>query len=272
MDNHMDNLESNRNDVDQRHLLLQQSEELKRQLAEIIHRQQAINRRLDGYCRNDTVEYTDHVNTAESLQLAELIIENSPAILFRRLAAKDPKRRKMVYVSPNIARFGYTAEDFLTGRIMYRDLVYSGDTQRTFKEIESYVSRKIETYTQIYRIVTRDGDVRWVEDRTSVVDDKETGRRYHQGLVIDIHRRKEAEEKLRKSEEKYRRIVETAGEGFLLMDERFKIVDLNDAFSRMVGYPRDEIIGKNPPRNIGIFTNQCVRICAISNPMNLKAS
>ena len=53
-------------------------------------------------------------STYQTLQLAELIIDNSPAILFRRLAAEDPKQRKMVYVSPNISRFGYRAEDFIS--------------------------------------------------------------------------------------------------------------------------------------------------------------
>jgi sigma-B regulation protein RsbU (phosphoserine phosphatase) len=79
-----------------------------------------------------------------------------------------------------------------------------------------------------------------------VVEDPLTGRRYHQGIVIDIHRRKAAEEKLRKSEEKYRRIVETAGEGFLLLDQELKIVDLNSAYARMVGCRRDDLIGQSP--------------------------
>jgi len=39
------------------------------------------------------------------LRLAQLIVENSP-----RLAADDPKQRKMVCVSPDIDRFGYRAE------------------------------------------------------------------------------------------------------------------------------------------------------------------
>jgi len=51
---------------------------------------------------------------------------------------------------------------------------------------------------------------------------------------------------IRKSEEKYRRIVETAGEGFVLMDEHMRIVDVNDAYCRLVGYPREEILGKTP--------------------------
>jgi hypothetical protein len=52
---------------------------------------------------------------ADTQKYAELILASSPATLFRRLAAEDLKQRKMVYVSPNISRFGYTAEDFISG-------------------------------------------------------------------------------------------------------------------------------------------------------------
>ncbi len=116
----------------------------------------------------------------------------------------------------------------------------------TLIEIQAFVEKNIEAYTQFYRIITKKGGVRWVEDRTSVVEDGATGIRYHQGIVIDIHKRKVAEEKLRKSEEKYRRIVETAGEGFLLMDNSLRIVDLNSAYERMVGSSRSKLIGQKP--------------------------
>jgi len=182
---------------------------------------------------------------AQAYKHSSLIIEKSPAILFRRLAAEKLKQRKMVYVSENISRFGYTADDFMSNRIMFRDIVHPKDTERTNKEIKYYVSKNIESYKQIYRIVTRDGETRWIEDHTSVVIDPETGVKYHQGIVEDIHQRKEAEDKLRRSEEKYRRIIETTGEGFLLMDKELTIVDLNNAYCRMTGVPRQELIGKN---------------------------
>ena len=126
------------------------------------------------------------------LSLTEIILENSTAVLFRRLAAVDPKKRKMVYVSPNISCFGYRAEDFLEEKIMFRDIVYPEDSKRTLKEISEFVDQGFETYTQSYRIVTGNGEVRWVEDRTSIFKDPATGIRYHQGIVIDIHEQKKA--------------------------------------------------------------------------------
>ncbi len=182
---------------------------------------------------------------AQAYKHSSLIIDKSPAILFRRLAAEKLKERKMVYVSENISRFGYTADDFMNSRIMFRDLVHPDDTERTKKEIQNYVSKNIESYKQIYRIVTRDGEARWIEDHTSVVIDPDTGVKYHQGIVEDIHQRKEAEDRLRRSEEKYRRIIETTGEGFLLMDKDLNIVDLNKAYCRMIGVSRNELLGRN---------------------------
>ncbi|BHH85240.1 PP2C family protein-serine/threonine phosphatase [Desulforhopalus sp. 52FAK] len=179
-------------------------------------------------------------------QLAETIIDNSKVILFRRLASGTPEQRKMVYVSPNISRFGYEAEDFLSGKTMYRDLVFPGDSERTLKEIEDFVAQGIENYTQVYRIITRTGEVRWVEDRTSIFRDPASGVHYHQGIVIDIHDQKTIEEKLRKSEEKYRRIVETASEGFLLMDKSFNVIDHNSAYADILGRPGADLTYMRP--------------------------
>jgi PAS domain S-box-containing protein len=55
-----------------------------------------------------------------------------------------------------------------------------------------------------------------------------------------------AEQEVQKREEKYRRIVETAGEGFLLMDQNLIINDVNAAFCKLIGFNRSEIIGKTP--------------------------
>ena len=179
----------------------------------------------------------------EELRLADVIIDKSPVILFRRMAGDEPK---LVYVSRNIAQWGYVAADFLEERIFFRDIVVEEDGDRLGEEIQSFVDADVEEYTQYYRIKTPDGDVRWIEDQTSVVRNEEGEKLFHQGILVDITERKLAEEELRRSEEKHRRIIETAGEGFLLMDDHLKISYVNDAYCKMLGYSRDEIIGKTP--------------------------
>ena len=58
--------------------------------------------------------------------------------------------------------------------------------------------------------------------------------------------RLKAEQNVQASEDKYRRIVETAGEGFILMDDSHRIVDVNASFCRLIGFKRSEIIGRRP--------------------------
>jgi PAS domain S-box-containing protein len=57
-------------------------------------------------------------------------------------------------------------------------------------------------------------------------------------------RRVQAERGIREREEKYRRIVETTGEGFLLLEHDMTIMDINQACARMLNCERDAIIGK----------------------------
>jgi len=182
----------------------------------------------------------EHQAAIRDLQLARVIVARSPVILFRRVAGEEAQ---LEYVSENLRRFGYTPDEFLTGSMHFRDIVYPDDRQRVSREIHQYAEADVEEYTMIYRCVTRDGQVRWVEDQTSVVRD-ETGRKTHnQGILFDITERRLAEEALRKSEEKYRRIVETAAEGFYLLDQEFRVVDVNGAYCRLSGYSREELLG-----------------------------
>jgi sigma-B regulation protein RsbU (phosphoserine phosphatase) len=170
--------------------------------------------------RPESGEFSQRDQTTEALRMAQLIIDKSPVILFRRLAGADPR---LIYVSENISRFGYSADRFLSGQIVFKNIVHPDDSERTIAEIKEYARENVEEYTQFYRIVTSDGDIRWVEDQTTVVRDAAGNKRFNQGIVIDITERRLAEEELRKSEEKFRRIVETTGEGFLMMDDDLKI-------------------------------------------------
>ena len=188
-------------------------------------------------------ECTVRDKTAEALRLAEVIVDRSPVILFRRVAGDQPR---LEYVSENIRQIGYTAEEFLSEKILFKDIVYPEDQERIAEEIRGYAEADVEEYTQVYRCLTRSGEVRWVEDQTSVVRDAAGVKTHNQGILVDITERKIAEDALRKSEEKFRRIVETAAEGFVLMDQNFVITEVNDAYCQLLGRTRAEILGKQP--------------------------
>ncbi len=64
-------------------------------------------------------------------------------------------------------------------------------------------------------------------------------------VITDITERKHAEEDLRDNEEKYRLIAETAVEGIYRVDESGEFVFVNEAYARILGYERKELLGKH---------------------------
>ncbi len=221
--------------------LLAENSRLKAQLASAKDTIRALQKQLEQARHEAADESSKNSEILEELGLARLIVNQSPVVLFRRKAGEEPT---LEYVSENLSRFGYEPEDFMAERVSFRDIVYKNDQERVTQEIRHYADEDLEEYSQIYRILTKDGDIRWVEDQTSVVRDEQGNKIHNQGILIDITDRKNAEEKLRKSEEKFRRIVETAAEGFLLMDEELRIIDVNKAYCQMLGYQRQDLLGK----------------------------
>ncbi len=63
------------------------------------------------------------------------------------------------------------------------------------------------------------------------------------GISRDITDRKRAEEALKKSEKRYRQLVETMNEGLGVTDQNYIFTYVNPSFCEMLGYLRDEIIG-----------------------------
>ncbi len=63
--------------------------------------------------------------------------------------------------------------------------------------------------------------------------------------MVDITERKLAEEALKESEERFRSVVEHSYEGIFIIDDAYRFVYCNDELSRLLGYPREEIIGQD---------------------------
>ena len=135
-------------------------------------------------------DITERKKVEEALQQTNLVVENSPAVLLRWRAAKE---WPVEMVSRNVTQFGYAPEEFLSGAIPFSSLIYHEDLERVTAEVQEYTSRGEAQFLQEYRIVTKDGDVRWVDDRTVVERDADGRVTHYQGIVIDINDRKRTE-------------------------------------------------------------------------------
>ena len=70
------------------------------------------------------------------------------------------------------------------------------------------------------------------------------GKAVLQGVFRDISERKQAEEKLQQSEERFRRIFEQAPIGMVLVNLGHRYIKVNAAFCQMLGYTNQELLGK----------------------------
>ncbi|HUM68621.1 MAG TPA: PAS domain S-box protein, partial [Chloroflexota bacterium] len=139
--------------------------------------------------------------------------------------------------------FGYTREKFLG--LNYRDYTSPETTERVYETFNQVfrTGEPIEGFT--YPIITQDGEERFIEVSTSLVkgsDDQPVGFR---GIVHNVTERIRAEENLRQFEERYRTILESIEDGYFEADLEGSFTFMNDQLSQVIGYPREELMGKN---------------------------
>ena len=91
-------------------------------------------------------------------------------------------------------------------------------------------------------IVRKDGDVRHLQALFKVI--LWDGKQQYQTIYNDITARKQAEQALKRSEKKYRELVETAQEGIMIIDADSYITFVNQRLCEMQGYSESELVGK----------------------------
>jgi NtrC-family two-component system sensor histidine kinase KinB len=64
-------------------------------------------------------------------------------------------------------------------------------------------------------------------------------------VARDITERKRVEQELQQSEANYRMLVESSPDGIISVDAKVRVTDCNDGICQLLGYPREEIKGKD---------------------------
>jgi PAS domain S-box-containing protein len=156
------------------------------------------------------------------------ILENTTEGIFQ--VAPDGR---YLFVNPSMARIlGYNspAEMLSSGS----DLNYG-----------SYLGSDAERHDIERQVCRRDGAVIWVSENVRAVRDSSGNTLYFEGTMEDITKRKEAEEALRESEARHRRIVETATEGIWVTDSSYRTTFTNKKMAEMLACTAEEMAGKS---------------------------
>jgi PAS domain S-box-containing protein/putative nucleotidyltransferase with HDIG domain len=182
----------------------------------------------------------------DSEEKYRLVVESAREGIF---VAQDAHLKFFNSRVPQIS--GYTLEELKV--TPFTEIIHPLDRQMV---IDKHLRRlKGEVFTDVYpfRVVTSDGRTVWVEV-TAVLIDWE-GKPATLNFISDITERRQAEDSLKGSEEKYRTMLESMDEGYYEIDANGNYTFFNDALVKELGYSREELLGLNyksyiPPEDI----------------------
>ncbi|MCF8083006.1 MAG: PAS domain S-box protein [Deltaproteobacteria bacterium] len=127
----------------------------------------------------------------------------------------------------------------------FKQHVHPEDLAAVLDRLTGHVEGRLPVYESEHRLCTKSGNYFWVLDRGRIVERDKDGRPMRvTGLIADITKRKQAEEALRKSEERFRNLYDDAPVGYFEYDLRGNIIRVNRTELKMLGYSAEEMIGQ----------------------------
>lgn len=150
---------------------------------------------------------------------------------------------KLLFVSPSSKRLtGYSAEEFIENPKLLYEIVHPDDKPSLSSHFT--VITKEPTHIRDFRIITRNGETRWLSHACQPVFDEKgrfLGRRISNRDITD---RKNAEDALVASEKRWEATLASIGDSVIATDTDAKITFMNKTAKDATGWPIEEAVGK----------------------------
>ncbi len=140
---------------------------------------------------------------------------------------------------------GYSLQEFRDNRYGdWIERIHPEDRPRVM-ELFKETMRKGSSYDAEYRFQRKDQSYIFVEEHGAYFTDKE-GQSYRMvGTISNINERKQTEVFIRKSEEKYRVLVENANSVILRLDKKGRATFFNEFAQKFFGFQEEEVLGRS---------------------------
>ena len=137
---------------------------------------------------------------------------------------------------------GYSYDEIKNTTQQWTDFIYPDDREKAWQSIQDVLAGRSSLHKIEYRMIHKNGSLRWILDQAKVVQRDQDGRPIRMsGTHADITERKAAEEELRIAAAAFE-----SQEGMIVTDAENKIIKVNRAFTRITGYSAEEAIGRTP--------------------------
>ncbi len=189
-------------------------------------------------------DITKRVEAENLLNQASKIINESPVATIRW---RNSKGWPVEYVSDNIVNLtGYTAQQMISGEIDYMKIVHPSDKKRLAAEVKDYSIKKhkIEYTHPPYRLVTRKGNIIWIEDTTNVIKNENGEITHYEGIIQDITDHVNAKDQIHQSMDRFYAIIKGIKQGMIIIDKKGVIQYANPAVTKITGMNTADIVGQ----------------------------
>jgi PAS domain S-box-containing protein len=176
------------------------------------------------------------------MEKSRTLLANIPGVCYR--CVKDADYTNEFISTAVVELTGYPASDFLGNRV--RSLIsvcHPDDLHLLVKAINEGIDQR-RPFTVEYRIVRKDGSIRWVHERGQpAFSDKGTAT-HLDGFIFDITEQRQIENELRTSEQKFKTLLgNIPGAVYRSPWEALDTMEfISDAIEEICGYPADELI------------------------------
>ena len=177
-----------------------------------------------------------HANRLETLLI------NLPGMAYRCL---NQTYWPMDFVSSGCYELcGYSRAEIESQEVLWGEFTHPQDVNDVDKLVRSAADRGIPFEVE-YRIISKEGEEKWVWERGRQVDVTADGTGVLEGFITDITRMKNSEAELINAKAYADAIVESAAEGIITIDINGQIESINNAAQIMFGYTSDRLIDQH---------------------------
>jgi PAS domain S-box-containing protein len=169
----------------------------------------------------------------ESFQAAQDCVQRAPFAIFRM----DSDARVVEVNDQACRHLGYAREELIGRTVFDFDATFTPEKWRAHRQ--SLSQEGTRRFESLHR--RKDGTIIPVE--INVVRFQLDGKDYSYSFAQDISERKQAEDALQESEGNFRSLVENSLAGIFAVDDAYHFAYVNDELCRLLGYPREELIG-----------------------------